>query len=158
MSEESHPKHHHKRAIHHVLVHSYSTYFFLFIFGVVLDLIFPLKIFQSTIVTILGILLLALAPLLILWAQNTSKKLNKAENKKKEHFSRGPYRFTRNPTHLGLFILALGFGLTVHAFFVVLLTIIYAIFVKTIFLKKEEIILIDKYGEPYVEYKKSVKF
>ncbi len=156
--KENTQAHHHKRTVHHVLVHSYSLYFLLFILGVFLDLVFPVKIFHNSAVTIIGLLLIILSPLLILWAQRTSRDLRNVENIKKEHFCRGPYCYTRNPTHLGLVILMLGFGIMANAFFIVLFTVIYTIFARFIFIKKEELILVNKYGAPYIEYRKSVRF
>lgn len=60
--------------------------------------------------------------------------------------------------HWGLFILMLGFGILINAIFVILFSIVSFVVAKFIFLKKEENILAGKYGAPYMEYKKSVKF
>jgi protein-S-isoprenylcysteine O-methyltransferase Ste14 len=143
--------------IHHVLAHSYSTYFILFLVGLSLDLVFKWSVFTGDVVVFMGILLLVLGTALILWAQNTSRNLNK-QNLTKDVFSHGPYCFTRSPTHWGLFFLMLGFGLMSNAFFVILLTILSFVLTRLIFLKKEETLLLEKYGTPYLEYKKSVKF
>jgi protein-S-isoprenylcysteine O-methyltransferase Ste14 len=146
--------------VHRVLAHSYTVYFFLFLLGVCLDVLLQPKIFLSQDasfnLTFIGTLLLMLASVLIVWAQNTSRNLEK-NHISKESFCRGPYCFTRSPTHWGLFILMIGFGILTNAIFVILTTIISFILTKTIFLKKEESILEEKYGTPYVEYKKTVK-
>jgi len=147
----------HKNKVHIVLAHSYSVYLSLFLVGVFLDLVFNLKILNFTFVVPIGIALIFLASLLILWAQRTSRNLKK-ENLTKETFCKGPYSFTRSPTHWGLFFLTLGFGLIVNAIFIVISTIISFAITKFIYLKKEETILEKKYGAPYIEYKKSVKF
>jgi protein-S-isoprenylcysteine O-methyltransferase Ste14 len=156
--KEESKNHHYKTTVHHVLAHSYSLYFFLFILGVLLDIIFPIKLFKNTTLISSGFLLMILSSLLILWAQKTSRNLRKVENVKKEHFCRGPYCYTRNPTHWGLFILMLGFGIMANAFFIVFFTLVYMVLAKSIFLKKEELLLVNKYGDPYIEYRKSVKF
>jgi len=105
----------------------------------------------------IGFVFLALGTFLILWAQTTSRHLKK-ENITPETFCHGPYCYTRAPTHLGLFLLMLGFGFISNAFFVILLTL-FAFFIgKLVFLDKEEKILAEKYGAPYLEYKKMVKF
>ena len=69
---------------------------------------------------------------------------------------KGPYKYSRSPTHWGLSMLMFGFGITVNAFFIVITTIISYLVAKYTFLKKEEKLLARKYGEPYKEYKKSV--
>jgi protein-S-isoprenylcysteine O-methyltransferase Ste14 len=149
--------HHYKNKVHKILVHSYSVYFFLLLLGICLDIIFSLKIFNDSVAVPVGVLLLMLGTILIFWSQKTSRNLKKEEISK-ETFSQGPYRFTRTPTNFGLFFLVFGFGVILNAFFVVLTTFISFLIAKFVFLKKQEIILAEKYGVPYLEYKKSVKF
>lgn len=143
--------------IHHVLAFSYLFFFLLFLFGVFLDIIFPIRIFQGLIIKFIGFIFLFLASVLIFWAQMTSRNLN-TEVLTEDTFSRGPYRFTRSPTHFGLFLLTMGFAFVANAGFVVLCTIISFVIAKLVFLKKEEQILAKKYGAPYLEYKRKVKF
>ena len=147
----------HKNSVHRVLAHSYSVFFFFFLIGICLDLFFNLRVFNSITATPSGVIFLIIGTLLIIWAQTTSQKLNK-ENISKETFCHGPYRYTRSPTHWGLFLLMLGFGMINNAFFIVLFSIISFLIAKFVFLNKEEKILASKYGASYLEYKKSVKF
>jgi protein-S-isoprenylcysteine O-methyltransferase Ste14 len=51
----------------------------------------------------------------------------------------------------------LGFGIISNAFFVILTTLVSFLVSRFIFLEKEEIILEEKYGTPYLEYKRAVK-
>ena len=104
-----------------------------------------------------GVFFLVFGTLLIIWAQKTSRNL-RIENLSKESFYRGPYKYTRGPTHWGLFMLMLGFGMTMNTFFVILFAFISFIVSKFTFLAKQEKILEGKYGAPYREYKKIVKF
>jgi len=146
----------HKNKVHKYLVHSYSWYFLFFLVGISLDVSFPLKIFDSSYLVPIGFILTLFATILIFWAQKSSRKLN-IENLSKETFSKGPYKYMRNPTHLGLLLLLFGFGIMANALFLVIFTFIYAVIDRLIFLKKQDAILELKYGEPFVEYKKSVK-
>ena len=146
-----------KDKVHIVLANSYSVFFLLFLVGVFLDLIFNFKILDFSFLVSIGMVLIFLATLLILWAQKTSRNL-KIENLTKETFCKGPYCFTRSPTHWGLFFLMFGFGIMINAMFVIIFSIISLIFAKFVYLKKEETILEKKYGVPYTKYKKSVKF
>ncbi|HBB54045.1 TPA: hypothetical protein DEQ22_01795 [Candidatus Nomurabacteria bacterium] len=147
----------HKHNVHKVLAHSYSMYFVLFLVGVTLDLIFKIKIFISSFMAPMGAFLLIFGSILILWAQLTSRNLKK-ENISKETFCHGPYCFTRTPTNSGLFSLMFGFGIITNSFFVVLSALLSFIIGKFVFLNKEEKILVEKYGTPYLEYKKTVRF
>ncbi|MEO5635077.1 MAG: methyltransferase [Candidatus Paceibacterota bacterium] len=145
----------HKYSIHKVLAHSYSVYFLFFLVGVTLDLIFKFKIYVSSIMVPVGLALLILGSILILWAQETSRNLT-SQNLTKETFSRGPYSYTRSPTHWGLFFLILGFGIISNALFLVLSTLVAFLITRFVFLEKEELILAQKYGTPYLEYQKIV--
>lgn len=146
----------HKPSVHRILAHSYASVFMFFLVGVCLDLFLSLKIFKSEQVITWGFVFLALGTFLIIWAQKTSRSLNK-EIISKETFVHGPYKYTRSPTHWGLFLAILGFGMVINAFFVVLLSFISFIFTKLTFLNAEEKLLATKYGAPYLEYKKSVR-
>lgn len=150
-------EHYYKNRVHKVLAHSYSLYFILFLFGIILDFVLRIKFFSGPIMISLGILFLSLGTFLIFWAQHTSHHLKK-ESITHHIFYQGPYKYTRSPTHLGLFLLMLGFGVMANAFFVILFSFIAFVVSKLIFLDKEESILAEKYGSHYLEYKKRVKF
>ncbi|MFA6585947.1 MAG: isoprenylcysteine carboxylmethyltransferase family protein [Candidatus Paceibacterota bacterium] len=156
-TEQSGSKNLHKNKVHKILAHSYLFFFISFLFSLFLDFIFPVKIFDNSAISSIGAILLVLGTLLILWAQKTSHNLNK-DNLTKNSFSHGPYRFTRSPTHYGLFLLILGFGFVTNAFFIIVFSVFSFFITKFIFIRKEEKILAEKYGAPYLEYKKSVSF
>ncbi|KKR60950.1 hypothetical protein A2643_00230 [Candidatus Nomurabacteria bacterium RIFCSPHIGHO2_01_FULL_39_220] len=150
---QAHPR---QYRVHKILAHSYTLYFFLFLVGVYLDFIFPFEIFTNSIWVSTGILLLIFSTILIIWAQKTSRNLD-IQNIRKETFYQGPYRYARSPTHWGLFLLMFGFGIIANALFVILSTLISSLISRFIFLKRQENILAEKYGAPYLEYKKAVK-
>ncbi len=146
-----------KDNVHSVLAHSHIAYFISFLLGLFFHFLFPFKIYQHNFFLFLGLFFLIFASFLILWAAITSRKLNKVDITK-ETFSKGPYCYTRMPTHFGLFFLILGFGFIVNSFFIILFTLISFIVNKIFFINKQEILLLKKYGTPYLEYKKSVRF
>ena len=149
-----------KLSVHAIQAHSYTFYFIMLLIAIFLDFIFPIGIPYQSVLMPISVIFLIIASILIIWAQKASnkfKKENTKENITKEAFYNGPYSFTKNPTHWGLFILMIGFGILANAFFIILSTIISFIVTKLVFLKKEELILADKYGDLYLEYKKSVK-
>jgi len=147
-----------EESVHQILAHSYSFYFLLLLISLFIDLSFPVKIFNDSSFNIVGFVLLFIASIIIIWAQMTSRNLSKVSEIKAEHFCRGPYCYTRSPTHWGLFILMLGFGIIINALFVIITTIISMVVSKLVFLKKQENLLTEKYGDSYAEYKKMVKF
>jgi len=146
----------HRSKVHWILAHSYTLYFILFLASVFLDFIFRIKIFTNLVMVPVGVALLVFASFLILWAQKTSRNLD-TKNISKETFCKGPYCYTRSPTHWGLFFLMLGFGIIANAVFVILFTLISFLITRFTFLDKQETVLAEKYGAPYLEYKRSVK-
>ena len=155
--ESADSKSFHKNRVHHVLAHSYLFYFVLFLFALLVNFVFPVKLFSSFNGSYFSMSPLILGTLIILWAQMSSHKLQK-ENMTIETFLGGPYRYTRIPTHLGLFLLMVGLGLAVNSLFIFLFAFVFLVITKLTFIRKEENILTEKYGEPYLEYKKIVKF
>ena len=150
---------HNKTKVHHTLAHSYYSYFILFLLGITLDLLYPVRIsIHPVIISSIGILIIVISSFLIFWAQRTSHKLNVKDEITVETFCKGPYCYTRTPTNFGLFFLVLGFAFVINAFFLVIFTIVAFVLAKLFFLKKQEAILEEKYGSPYIEYKKKVRF
>ncbi len=146
-----------KYGAHLALAHSYSIYFFSFLFGIILDFIFPFNLMDIPFAFYIGIIFIIVGPAIIFWAQSTSRNLKIDDHVTKHTFQKGPYRFSRLPTNFGLAILILGFGVLMNAFFVVVFTLLSLIVTKFTFLRREEDILEKKYGAPYLEYKKSVR-
>ncbi|MEA3399070.1 MAG: isoprenylcysteine carboxylmethyltransferase family protein [Patescibacteria group bacterium] len=145
---EQHPK-----KIHHVLLYSYTIYFLTIVVGVIFDTFFKIKLFSGEIFQFLGVIIVILGTLIIFWAQRTSKR-SKIEGKR--DFHRGPYKISRHPTSIALMVITLGLGLILNSFFVIVMTIV-VFFIKSIFAKREERILGQKYGEDYFEYKSKVR-
>lgn len=145
--------------VHFILAHGYVLFFFAIVLGVILDVFIKIEIFQSLTYSKTGIVMIFLGTCLIYWAQRASKTASKTkpEVPTEEAFEYGPYKYFRNPTYLGLLIMTIGLGLVIHSFFAVALAVIAHVFIKYVFVKKEERMLEVKYGHIYNNYKKKVK-
>ena len=145
--------------VHFILVNSYLVFLFAIVLGVIADTFFKEKIFSDNIYQYVGFSMLFISSIIIYWAQSTSGNYQKRISKKdgRSEFEFGPYRFLRSPTHFGLFIMTLGFSLIINSLFSVVFIIIAYFITKLFFLRKEEKLLENKYGEVYREYKKKVK-
>lgn len=147
--------------IHIVLGHSYLVYFATFVIGFLVDTKWSFR-FNAPFLMPIGFILLFVGPALIVWAQYTSHELAiKQVVTKKEIFShdffRGPYVFSRSPTHVGLFLMIVGLGLLFNSVSIVGTTVLAFILTKIFFLSKEESLLEEKYGSEYQSYKDKVK-
>jgi len=145
--------------INFILSHSYFIFFLAVILGALLDPLIDKEIFSNLLYTHSGFVMLIVGSLLVYWAQKTSLTYKQRVSKDDtgSFFEFGPYKYMRNPTHLGLFILTLGFSLMINSLFGVILNIIAYIITRVYFLKKEEELLEDKHGQVYADYKKKVK-
>lgn len=145
--------------IHQILLHSYSVFLFAVILGVLFDIVFHFNLFSNKIFQYIGILFIVIGSLVVYWAQYTSANYNeeKALLKNKSYFNRGPYKYLRTPTHSGLFIMTLGLAILINSLFSVVFTILAHIITKIFFVRKQEKILENKYGDVYGDYKKKVK-
>lgn len=93
----------------------------------------------------------------MIWAQITSHLFEKVKAQTGVVcFDKGPYRYLRNPTQLGLVILVLGYAFATGTA-MLFITAGVAYIISNIFFRKHESILEDKYGETYMKYKASVK-
>ncbi|PJE63589.1 hypothetical protein COU89_02535 [Candidatus Roizmanbacteria bacterium CG10_big_fil_rev_8_21_14_0_10_45_7] len=66
----------------------------------------------------------------------------------------GPYRFTRNPIYVGLFMVVFGQALALGSWLFFLVYLLYMYF--GIAIKKEEQLLTKHFGKGYTEYAKRV--
>ena len=148
-----------KDRVHFILLNSYLMFLFTVILGVIFDIITKVRIFSGSAYQYVGLFLIFIGTIVIYWAQATSKNYkNKIEESHdKSHFEFGPYRYLRSPTHFGLLIVTLGFGLMINSLFSIIFTLVGYMISKTVFLRKEELLLEKKYGEQYTKYKEKVK-
>lgn len=138
-----------KPSLHLALAHSYLSYFIFSLLGLCADTIIsreaPLEHGQ-----LIMLACFIVGSLLIWWAQYTSSL--KSE---RPYFERGPYRYMRNPTHIGILLLVSGYT-AVSGSVVFLAVTLIGYLVSNVFFNKYESILHKEYGTQYKEYKKAV--
>lgn len=147
--------------IHIVLAHSYIVYFLSLLIGLAIDVFWRFR-FVSPPAELLGAVLIIAGPVLIMWAQRTSEKLVVKRICDRNgicaaDFRKGPYAFTRSPTNFGLFLMIIGFGFVLSSFSIIITTVLALVLTRVLFLRKEEKLLEEKYGEAYREYKSQVR-
>ncbi len=148
-----------KGKVHFVLSHSYLVFLFAIVFGVIFDIIIPIKFFSNNAFQYIGLIFVIIGTIVVYWAQTSSKIFKNKKDKEKLNlgFTYGPYKYSRSPTHLGLFIMTFGLALIINSTFTALFTIVAYILTKLVYLKKEEELLEKKYGEEYCNYKNKTK-
>jgi protein-S-isoprenylcysteine O-methyltransferase Ste14 len=68
----------------------------------------------------------------------------------------GPYKYVRNPMYIGGFILLIGFGFFHYSISILVLSLILIFLFHLFVVFVEERGLLMRFGESYIEYKKSV--
>jgi protein-S-isoprenylcysteine O-methyltransferase Ste14 len=68
----------------------------------------------------------------------------------------GPYRFVRNPMYIGGFIMLIGLALCINSVSVLVFSLIWLLLAHLFVVLYEEPNLERKFGESYVQYKRSV--
>lgn len=120
---------------------------------------FLLTIFRFDIpwLAAIGAVLLIASTLFTLWSRVVLGKMwSSTVTVKTDHQLRteGPYRITRNPIYTGILGMMLGSGLTGGLVFLPIFLIAVAVFFTKI--KSEERLMMEKFGDQYIEYKKRV--
>jgi len=113
---------------------------------------------------LVGILLIPIGMFLIIWANFTLLYIGRISLKDREPMQRpenlvlaGPYRFSRNPLYFGALLSLLGSVIVWSSVVTAFLTILVYIIFKNMFIKKEELILEEEFGDEYRKYKKRVR-
>jgi len=146
-----------KNSIHAILSRSYLVFLLIFSPLIFIDIFWPVPIFDKN-MQILGAFLMVLSPLILISAQKASKSFKQAKKIypiTAESFKKGLYKITRTPTHIGLLFLAMGFAISANLPFLLVGAMTSFIITRHTFITKEERVLAEKYGAPYIEYKKT---
>lgn len=147
--------------VHQILAHSYLVYLTAVIFGFIANLVYPDK-FWFPMIEEVGFLMILIGTAIVYWAQSSAQRGTSTRNADHQicmaDFCVGPYKITRSPTHYGLFFMALGLSILYMSTFMVVGSIIAFCITRFIFIPAEERQLAQKYGEPYLAYKRVVRF
>lgn len=107
----------------------------------------------------LGLFFIPTGLLLRIWASYVFYKQKTkiiSINPSNELFKDGPYKFSRNPLYLGVFLIFLGFGFLFNSFAVLISSILLLIIIHFYVIGIEEKVLGKRFGKKYVKYKKKV--
>lgn len=145
--------------IHIILFHTYAIFLSAIVFGVIFDQFFAFKFFNSDNFQYVGTIMIVLGSILVYWAQSTTKTTKGEFNKERDtnFFLRGPYKYTRNPTNLGLTVMSIGLGFLINSFFSIVFIVFTYLISRFIFIKRQDAILAERYGSIFTDYKSKVR-
>lgn len=67
------------------------------------------------------------------------------------------FSITRNPMYMGMSILIFGFSIVSMNVIALCLPFVFLLLIRILFIRKEEKLMCDVFGEEYLDYKKSVR-
>jgi protein-S-isoprenylcysteine O-methyltransferase Ste14 len=148
-------------AVHKILANAYLLYLAAVILGFSIDVLFPL-VLPVPFAQPIGLALIALGTGVIYWAQHTSGKTaavrhDDSQDLTADHFTKGPYYITRIPTLYGLTLMTIGLGFLFMSPVMVAIPFIAFLIVRLVLVPKEEEYLVCRYGQAYLDYKKTVR-
>ena len=124
-------------------------------------LVYRNQIFDNSIIfRFLGIILTIAAILLFVKSVrifNLRKEKIHPRSISTQIFKDGPFQFSRNPIYLAMFVLLIGFGLTLNSFWFLYSGLVVAIMIHYGVIIPEENYLEKEFGKDYLEYKKTVR-
>jgi protein-S-isoprenylcysteine O-methyltransferase Ste14 len=135
--------------------------FFLFLFlSFVLNSFFPIARVSNSWYFLSGALALAGGVLISGWTIFLFKKRKNTLRPRKDPQELeiyGPFRFTRNPIYLGLFLVLLGTDMLLGSFSLLVFPVLFLVIINTYVIPFEEKNLERIFGSQYLGYKRSVR-
>ena len=139
----------------------------LYIFDGSIQVLADLFLFPPDIIpqpyNLIGLALIPIGMLLVIWANFTLLHIGKISLRNREPMQRpsnlviaGPYRFSRNPLYLGSLLMLLGLVIIWSSVVTAFLTILIYIIFRYLFIKREELILEEEFGDQYRDFMKRV--
>ena len=138
------------------------VYAIAYLVGVGIQFVFPVNISGVLLSTIevLGVLLAAVGAVLMAWPQSIFRKHHTTtvpSETTTTFVTWGPYRFSRNPMYLGLFLFFAGISVIFSLVWSILLLLLVVYYVNSVVIPVEEKQLRKNFGEAYEQYCKKVR-
>ena len=128
--------------------------------GLLVDWLYPVEVLPATFAIGIGLLLIAAAgPIVIsaLGAFSRAKTTFDVRKPTSAIVTKGPYRFSRNPSYVSLTLLYGGIACLVNSLWVLLMVVPAVTVMHFGVIKREERYLEAKFGDEYREYKTTVR-
>ncbi len=148
----------HQGLLTHLVSYAPAIFFIVFLAGLILHINLPVRFIPSIVGWIVGGVFLILGPLIVLLAQRARYTLYiPITDQSCYNFDVGPYRWSRHPTYLGLFIMSFGFAFLIDSLPMLLMTFALGPFFTFLIIPAEEKLLTKLCAEVYIDYKKRVR-
>lgn len=117
-----------------------------------------IKFSTTSILTAVGGCMILLGTIIAFSAQKISRKVSSPEHKATtESLMQGPYKYSRHPGTLSLFIMYVGFALVVNSLVMIIAAGLFFLLLSIAVLPLQEKVIAGLAPEAYAEYKKKVR-
>ena len=132
-----------------------------FVAGLGLDWLYPLPFVQAFMPTaFVGGAIFAIGFVLAIWAIVTIRKAGTSVETVKPTTTivvSGPYRFTRNPIYVGMFLGQTGFAIGFNSLWLLATLVVFYVVIRYGVVAREEAYLERKFARAYLDYKSRVR-
>ena len=131
-----------------------------FVIGLLLHLVFPVRVLPNTLARWIGVVcVLVSLPLAIATLRALSRAHTPVDPMQPTTalVTEGPFRYSRNPIYVALTLLYLGVACLVNALWILLLVVPVLIVIQRGVIAREEAYLTRKFGEAYRQYTTQVR-
>jgi protein-S-isoprenylcysteine O-methyltransferase Ste14 len=132
----------------------------LLVLSVLLNFVFPVQAFLSPPATYSGFFIIGFGLVMTFWSRSLFLKNATTLQPSEEPtllVTSGPFRLSRNPIYLGMASVLLGVAVLQGTLFALAFPVIFVALIEFFIIPGEERKLEKIFGEPYREYKKSVR-
>ena len=137
------------------------TYFYLLmILSIVLHFLLSIILIIKPPFSYFGIIPIIIGIYLNIWADKLFKIKNttvKPYEKPSQLITEGPFKISRHPMYLGMFLILLGIAIVLGSIITFIFPIIFILLMEIFFIPFEENNLTNIYGQNYIKYKKRVR-
>lgn len=148
----------HRQKINTWVTYAPVLFFVMILIGVAIHIAAPLPFIDSVAGLILGIIMLAIAPIIILRAQRARQTLYvPVEDRVCTNYDQGPYRWSRHPAYVGFFMLIIGIAFVMNSLAILILAMVLGPIFTFIIIPQEEALLKKVCDDQYTEYQKRVR-
>jgi protein-S-isoprenylcysteine O-methyltransferase Ste14 len=127
--------------------------------GLVLDWLYPLPFLPAVPAGMIGAVVFLAGLALLIWAATTFRRAGtriQTTQPTSSIVADGPYRHSRNPIYIGMFLGLLGFAVGFDTLWLVILLVPFFLLIRYGVVAREEAYLERKFGDAYLAYKSRV--
>jgi protein-S-isoprenylcysteine O-methyltransferase Ste14 len=146
-------------ALHpHVLIPPPILYIGSILIGLVIHWVTPIRVVPGGLATWIGVPAIAVGVFFLLWSFREFQTLNLHPGRvTSDLVTTGPFRSTRNPMYLFMSLIQAGIGFWVNTLWILLFLVGNVLFIHFYLIPLEERFMVEKFGEPYLDYKQRVR-